>query len=67
MASIDDRDELSGAVLHRSGAYRVTNEGLDECLVLERQQAVTRDALHESGRGIAYTKPAFALVFTRTS
>ncbi len=65
MASIDDRYELVAAVRSRSGRYRVDTSGLDEYLVPKEPQMITAEELHELGRGIAYTKPAFAYLFER--
>lgn len=67
LASIDERYALGGVVHHRAGTYRVDTEALDEYLVPKRSQPVTRDLLLESGRGIAYTRPAFAYLFVRTT
>lgn len=67
LASIDDRYRLAGAVTSRSGAYRVVTSDLDGYLVPKRDVEVTREALHRSGRGIAYTKAAFAYLFERVA
>lgn len=65
MASIDKRYQLAGVVLSARADYRVRTKGLDEYLVPKRDIEITRDALHSSGRGIAYTKPAYAYLFER--
>lgn len=65
MASIDPRYEFCGAVRSRDGDYSVTTEDLDGYLVPKKPQTITADSLLASGRGIAYTKPAFAYLFTR--
>lgn len=65
MASLDDRYELSGAVAGGSGSYRVLHDDLDEYLVPQRGAQPTREQLHRSGRGIGYTRSAFAYLFTR--
>lgn len=67
MASIDDRYELAGVVTSRDGGYRVTDDDLDRYLVPKRPTTITRDLLHDSGRGIAYTTSPFAYLFRRTS
>ncbi|MCZ7529675.1 MAG: hypothetical protein M5U31_04635 [Acidimicrobiia bacterium] len=66
MASIDSRYELEGVVVSRSGRYRVSRSNLDDYLVPKRPTEITADLLHESGRGIGYTKSPFAYLFTRT-
>lgn len=65
MASIDPRYQLSGVVEARSGDYRVRSDDLDARLVPKKLVDLTPRLLHEWGRGIAYTRPAFAYLFTR--
>lgn len=65
MASIDDRYELSGVVISRSGTYRVHGADLESYLIPKKDQQITVDLLHELGRGIGYTKSPFAYLFTR--
>ena len=65
MASIDPRYQLSGVVVARAGDYRVSASNLDSYLIPKMDVAVTRELLHETGRGIAYTKSAFAYLFQR--
>ena len=65
MASIDPRYELTGVVTSGRGTYRVSTADLDSYLIAKKEQPVTVESLHESGRGVAYTRPAFAYLFTR--
>lgn len=65
MASIDPRYALVGVVLSESGTYRVDTEGLDTYLIPKKPQTITAETLHESGRGVGYTKSPFAYLFTR--
>lgn len=65
MASIDPRYRLRAVVTSRSGDYQVRADDLDSYLVPKRDVAVTRESLHASGRGIAYTKSPFAYLFER--
>lgn len=65
MASIDDRYELTGVVVSRQGGYKVRSDDLASYLIPERPVEITPASLHQCGRGIAYTKPAFAYLFTR--
>lgn len=67
MASIDDRYELAGVVTARDGVHRVLDADLDQYLVPKRPTTITRELLHELGRGIAYTTSPFAYLFRRTS
>jgi hypothetical protein len=66
MASIDQRYELTGVVTSRSGDYHVRTDNLDSYLLPKATVTITRQMLHERGRGIAYTKSPFAYLFTRT-
>jgi hypothetical protein len=65
MAAIDPRYQLCGVVTARSGDYRVRTTGLDTDLIPKKPVNLTRAVLRESGRGVAYTKPAFAYLFTK--
>ena len=65
MASIDPRYRLRAVVTSRSGSYAIDTRKLDSYLVPKRDTEVTRDSLHASGRGIAYTKSPFAYLFER--
>ncbi len=67
MASIDSRYRLSGVITSRSGGYSVTSRELDTYLVPKRDVDVTRDSLHASGRGVAYTRSPFAYLFERVA
>ena len=65
IASIDPQYRLSAVVISRAGSYRVSSANLDSYLVPKRKVEVTKDHLHRSGRGIAYTKSPFAYLFER--
>lgn len=65
MASIDPRYRLSAVVKSRSGDYRVDARDLDTYLVPKRDVEITKEMLHATGRGIAYTKSPFAYLFKR--
>ncbi len=65
MASIDERYTLRGVVVHRSGHYSVSESHLDSYLQPKKAIELTPDYLHDSGRGIAYTKSPFAYLFER--
>jgi hypothetical protein len=66
MASIDPRYVLAGVIKSSSGDYRVDTKDLDTYLIPKKPQAITAETLHQSGRGIGYTKSPFAYLFTRT-
>ena len=67
MASIDSRYELAGVVISESGQYRVDTTNLDGYLIPKKLQEITIDTLHESRRGIGYTKSPFAYLFNRVA
>lgn len=66
-ASIDPRYRLTGVVQSRSGAYRVSTADLDSYLVPRSPVEVTPELLHRTGRGVAYTRSAFAYLFERVA
>lgn len=65
MASIDDRYRLAGVVQHRSDRYTISTDDLHRYLIPKRPVEITAESLRATGRGIAYTVPAFAYVFER--
>lgn len=65
MASIDDRYQLTGVVTSSGDSYRVRHTDLDTYMIPKRDIEVTAELLHETGRAVAYTKPAFAYLFKR--
>lgn len=65
MASIDPRYRLHAVVKSASNRYSVADTDLDSYLIPKRKVAVTAELLHDTGRGVAYTKPAFAYLFER--
>lgn len=67
MASIDPRYELAGVITSRSGEYRVDKNDLDTYLIAKKPQTITTETLHQTGRGIGYTKSPFAYLFTRVA
>ncbi len=67
MASIDPRFVLIGVVKSRDGNYRVDTRDLDSYLIPKKEQAVTIESLHQTNRGIGYTKSPFAYLFTRVA
>ena len=67
LVSIDERYDLAGVVIHRSGEYRISTDDLDSYFVPKKPVAVTRSALLELGKGIGYIRSPFAYVFRRVS
>ena len=65
MASIDTRYRLSAVVGASGDGYGVTTAGLDTYLVGKRDVEVNVEQLHRTGRGIDYTRSAFAYLFQR--
>ncbi|WP_438855679.1 hypothetical protein [Agromyces sp. M3QZ16-3] len=63
LAALDPDLELVAAVHHRDDRYRLDTRGLDGYLVPRNPAAADRDLIRRSGRGIAYTRPAFAYLF----
>lgn len=63
LAALDPALRLVAAVHHRAGKYRLDTTNLDRYLIPKRPSAADPDAIRRQGRGIAYTKTAFAYVF----
>ncbi len=63
LAALDPDLRLAAAVHHRAGSYRLDRGDLDSYLVPKRPSAADGDAIRRQGRGIAYTRSAFAYVF----
>ncbi|TXK19689.1 class I SAM-dependent methyltransferase [Homoserinibacter sp. GY 40078] len=63
LAALDPSLQLVAAVHHRAGVYRLDTSDLDRYLIAKRPTAPDADAIRRQGRGIAYTKTAFAYVF----
>jgi hypothetical protein len=60
-----DPHRLSGVFRCHSGEYLVSTENLETYLSPKKQTMLTRTMPHQSGRGIAYTRSAFAYLFER--
>ena len=67
MASLDARYRLRGVVLSRSGQYAVQTTELDTYLVPKRDVEITIERLHDTGRGVAYSRSPFAYLFERVA
>lgn len=65
LAALDPRYELLAAVESRSGDYRVVGGGLERFMVPKKPVELTATMIRASGRGIAYTRSAFAYLFRR--
>jgi SAM-dependent methyltransferase len=63
LAALDDALRLVAVVEHREGRYRLVVDGLGGYLVPKRPESASADRIRVSGRGIAYTRTAFAYLF----
>jgi SAM-dependent methyltransferase len=63
LAALDPILRLAAAVHQRGGSYRLDTENLDSYLIPKRPSAADPETIRRQGRGIAYTKTAFAYVF----
>ncbi|MER3389736.1 MAG: hypothetical protein RJQ01_06850 [Microcella sp.] len=63
VAALDPDLELVAAVHHRDGRYRIERAELDAYLHPKSAVPVDAESIRRSGRGVAYTKTAFAYVF----
>ena len=65
LAALDPRFALAAVVTSAKGGYRISGENLNRFMIPKKPQNITPESLKASGRGIAYTKPAFAYLFRR--
>ena len=63
LAALDPSTRLAAVAHHRDGHYRVVTDRLEEYLAPKRPEAADADRIRSSGRGIAYTRTAFAYLF----
>lgn len=63
IAALDPTLRLAAAVHTRAGEYRLDTEDLDSYLIPKRPSAADPETIRRRGRGIAYTRTAFAYVF----
>ncbi|WP_205719910.1 class I SAM-dependent methyltransferase [Agromyces luteolus] len=63
LAALDPDVELVAAVHHRGDRYRLDARSLDGYLVPKKPAAADPDLIRRTGRGIAYTRSAFAYLF----
>jgi SAM-dependent methyltransferase len=65
LAALDPTLQLAAVVHQRDDRYRVATDQLDRLLVPMRPQRADAELIRASGRGIAYTRTAFAYLFQR--
>ncbi len=63
LAALDPRLTLVAAVHHRGDRYRLDGDDLASYLVAKTPAAADPDLIRRTGRGIAYTRSAFAYLF----
>lgn len=63
LAALDPAWTLVGVVDHRDGHYRLSTDRLDAHLVPRRPELADPDRIRATGRGVAYTRQAFAYLF----
>jgi hypothetical protein len=64
LAALDPALRLVAAVHQRADEYRLDTAALESYLVPKRPSAADPDTIRRQGRGVAYTRAAFAYVFT---
>ena len=65
-AALDPSLRLVGVAHHREGRHRLSTDHLDEYLMPKRAETADPEQIRRTGRGIAYTRSAFAYVFENT-
>lgn len=62
LAALDPSLRLVGVAHHRDGRYLVSTDRLEGYLMPQRPEAADPEQIRRTGRGIAYTRSAFAYV-----
>ena len=63
LAALDPTLRLVAVAHHRDSRYRLSTDGLEQYLVPKRPETANADRIRSTGRGIGYTRPAFAYLF----
>ncbi len=63
MASLNEANRLVAVVLSKDGGYRLSTANLGAYLAPKSGVSPTVSGLHQRGRGVAYTRQAYAYVF----
>ncbi|MGB3686408.1 MAG: class I SAM-dependent methyltransferase [Ornithinimicrobium sp.] len=63
LAALDPSLELVAAIKNRGDRYRLDTDDLGRYLVPKKPENADADAIRTSGRGVAYTRSAFAYLF----
>ncbi len=63
LAALDPSWRLVAVVQHRGDRYRLVTDRLEDYLVPTRPDDADPERIRATGRGIAYTRPAFAYLF----
>ncbi len=66
LAALDPSWALVAAVHYPDGRYRLATDDLESYLVPKRPEAADAESIRSSGRGIGYTRSAFAYLFEST-
>lgn len=66
MALLDSGYELASVITSEGGDYRVRTDALDTYRVPKKGNPPTIDELHETNRGVAFTKSAFAYLLRKS-
>jgi len=67
LAALDPRTSLVGAIHYRGGRYTIERDHLDGYLIPTKPKKAEAHLIRSSGRGIGYTKSAFAYLFEVSS
>lgn len=63
MATLLGRFQLAAVVNGRGGKYVAGTKNLDDYFISKSGKQPTVESLHAAGRGVAYTKQAYAYLF----
>lgn len=66
LAAVDPSLQLVGVAHYRDSSYRLSTDRLEEYLVPKKPDTADPEQIRRTGRGIAYTRSAFAYFFEAT-
>lgn len=65
LAALDPLLRLEAVIEEEGGVYRLEDQDLDDYLIPKRSKQADPDFIRSQGKGIRYTKEAFAYLFSR--
>ncbi|MBC8229253.1 hypothetical protein H8E77_06880 [bacterium] len=65
MASVDPEFEFIGVINRRNSKFKLSSENLNSYFIPKKKIEISREYIESIGRGVGYTKTAFAYIFRK--